>query len=253
MNWKIILELWDSESYNNNIAPVVNELASEFDRLVDSPPPLGYKPLRVINDLYYGMRIYTPLVEDHYKVGLTVGHLTYGKVAYQFSHVISTIYSDPRQITWLANAMAHMASFRFLDYFAEKWIDDCPGAAYEGAYEAFSSLKTEKIKTAYQNVDIMLNLATNEWIKEEVSKLDQSMDYAPAVLFDLLGLELQPLFREDYAWRIFPYLGKGTRTPIDDPNDLRCRPRAKPDFDNLRAAVPSDLKDLVDKIYHRLH
>jgi len=253
MNWKIKLELWDSEDYNKNIAPVVTELSTEFDRLVGSPPPLGYKTILVINDLYYGMRVYTPLAEDHYKVGLTVGHLTYGKVAYQFSHVLSTIYSDPRQITWLANAMAHMASFRFLDYFAEKWIDKPPGPEYNGEYEAFSSLKSEKIKTAFQNVDIMLNLASNEWIKEEVKKLDQGTDYAPAVLLDLIGMELQPLFREDYTWRIFPYLGKGTRTPVDDSHDLRCRPRAKPDFDNLRAAVPSDLKDLVDRIYQRLH
>lgn len=253
MNWKIKLELWDSESYNNNIAPVVEELSSEFDSLVGAPPPLGYKPITVVNDLYYGMRVYTPLAEDHYKVGLTVGHLTYGKVAYQFSHVLSNIYTDPRQITWLANAMAHMASFRFLDYFSEKWIDDYPAPTYEGEYEAFSSLKSEKIKTAFQNVDIMLNLASNEWIKEEVQKLDQSMDYAPAVLFDLIGLELQPLFREDYTWRIFPYLGMGTKTPVDDPSDLRCRPRAKPDFDKLREVVPSDLKDLVDRIYHRLH
>lgn len=253
MNWKIKLELWDSEDYNKNIAPVITELSAEFDRLVDSPPPLGYKTVRVINDLYYGMRVYTPLAEDHYKVGLTVGHLTYGKVAYQYAHVLSTIYSDPRQITWLANAIAHMASFRFLDYFGEKWIDDPPGPEYIGQYEAFSSLKSEKIKTAFQNVDIMLNLASNEWIKEEVRKLDQSMDYAPAVLFDLIGMELQPLFREDHTWRIIPYLGKGTRTPVDEPDDLRCRPRAKPDFDNLRAAVPADLKDLVDKIYHRLH
>jgi len=253
MNWKIKLELWDSEEYNNNIAPIIYELTAEFDRLVDSSPPLGYKPIRVINDLYYGMRVYTPLVEDRYKVGLTVGHLTYGKVAYQYSHVLSTIYTDPRQITWLANAMAHMASFKFLDYFAEKWIDDYPGSEYEGEYEAFSSLKSEKVKTAFQNVDIMLNLASSEWIKGEVKKLDQSMDYAPAVLFDLIGLELEPLFKEDYAWKIFTYIGKGTRTPINDPADLRCRPRAKPDFDNLRSAVPSDLKDLVDKIYQRLH
>ncbi|MBS0011310.1 MAG: hypothetical protein KFF49_07860 [Bacteroidales bacterium] len=253
MNWEINLDLWDSESYNNNIAPVINELSAEFDRLVDAPPPLAYKPIRVVNDLYYGMRVYKPLADDHYKVGLTVGHLTYGKVAYQYAHVLSNIYTDPRQITWLANAMAHMASFRFLDYFSEKWIDDYPGPAYVGEYEAFSSLKSEKIKTAFENVDIMLNLASNEWIKEEVSKLDQSMDHAPAVLFDLIGLELQPLFREDYTWKLFSYLGKGTKTPLDDPRDLRCRPRAKPDFDNLRAAVPSDLKDLVDKIYHRLH
>ncbi|MFP4489702.1 MAG: hypothetical protein ACLFN1_10400 [Bacteroidales bacterium] len=253
MNWKIKLDLWDSESYNKNILPIVNELSSEFDRLVDSPPELGYKPIWVVNDLYYGMQVYTPLVEDYYKVGLTVGHLTYGKVAYQYAHVMSIIYTDPRQVTWLATAMAHMASFRFLDYFAEKWIDNSPGPEYGDAYEAFSTLKTEKIKTAFQNVDIMLNLASNEWIKDEVKKLDQSMNYAPAVLFDLIGLELQPLFREDYAWKILPYLGKGTRTPVNDSSDLRCRPRAKPDFDKLRSAVPSDLKDLVDKIYHRLH
>ncbi|MCF8222463.1 MAG: hypothetical protein K9J25_04895 [Bacteroidales bacterium] len=253
MNWKIKLDLWDSEDYNNNISPVINELSAEFDRLVASAPPLGYKPLWIVNDLYYGMRIYTPLVEEHYKIGLTVGHLTYGKVAYQYAHVLSNIYTDPRQITWLANAFAHMASFRFLDHFAEKWIDNPPSAAYEGDYEAFASLKSEKIKTAFQNVDIMLNLASNEWIKEEVQKLEHGNDHVPAVLFDLIGLELQPLFREDETWKLFSYLGKGTRTPVEDATDLRCRPRAKPDFDSLRAAVPSELKDLVDRVYHRLH
>ncbi len=253
MNWKIQLDLWDSEAYNSNIAPVVEELSAEFDRLVGVPPVLGYKPVKIVNDLYYGMRVYTPLAEDHYRVGLTVGHLTYGKVAYQFAHVLSNIYTDPRQVTWLANALSHMASFSFLDFFSEKWTDNYPAPEYKGEYEAFSSLKSEKIKTAYQNVDIMLNLATNEWIKEEITKIEQNMDNAPAVLFDLIGLELLPLFAEEYAWRILPYIGKGTKTPIDDPDDLRCRPRAKPDFDKLREVVPSDLKDLVDRIYNRLH
>jgi hypothetical protein len=253
MKWTLRLEMWDNQVYNNNLKPVFTDIIDKFEKLIDKEPILGYKPLWIINDPYYGMRIYKPLSEEYYKIGLTVGHLTYGKVAYQFSHMLSILYTDPRQITWLATAIAHMASFKLLDHMAEYWVDNHPGEGYEGEYESFSSLKTEKIKTAFQNVDIMLNLASNEWIKEEVKKLDQGTEHTPPVLFDLIGMELEPLFKDENCWKILPYLGLGTRTPIDDIHDLRCRPRAKPDFDRLRDVVPADLKNLVDNIYERLH
>lgn len=253
MNWNLKLDLWDQQKYNDNINPVITEISEKFDSMVAAAPILGYKQIRIVNDLYYGMRVYTPLHKEYYKIGLTVGHLTFGKVAYQYANALSTIYTDPRQITWLTTAIAHMSSFKMLDYMAEKWVDDYPGEAWEGEYESFSALKSEKVKTAFRNVDIMLNLASNEWIKAEVQRLDQRQDYAPPVLYDLIGLELEPLFKDDNSWKILSYMGKGTRKPVSDTNDLRCRPRAKTDFDRLRKVVPADLKGLVDNIYNRLY
>jgi hypothetical protein len=252
MNWKLNLDLWDTEEYNNNIEPVIREVSNKIDELIGEKPVLAYKPLWIINDLYYGMRLYTPFNDDHYKMGLTVGHLTYGKVAYQFAHLISTVYTDPRQITWFSNAIAHMTSFWFLDHFAEEWLDNPPSAEYDGAYEAFSELKSEKVRTAFRNIDIMLNLATNEWIKEEVKQLENNKGYAPPVIFDHIALELLPLFKDASSWKLLSYLGKATKKPIEDPLDLRTRPRAKPDFDRLEEIVPADLKTLVIKIRDKL-
>ncbi len=252
MEWKINLDLWESDEYNNNIEPVTSEVSIKIDKLVGVKPVLGYKPIWVVNDIYYGMRLYTPIIDEHYKMGLTVGHLTYGKVAYQFARLMSTLYTDPRQITWFSNALAHMTSFWFLDYFAEKWIDNPPSKEYEGAYETFSELKAEKVRTAFKNIDIMLNLASNEWIMEEVKQLDNNKGYAPSVIFDHIALELLPFFQEEHNWKLLSYLGASTKKPIKDVNDLRTRPRAKPDFDKLQEIVPGDLKDLVIKIRNKL-
>ncbi len=252
MEWKLNLDLWETKEYNSNIEPVAREVSNVIDRLVGAKPVLGYKPIWVVNDIYYGMRLYTPINVEYYKMGLTVGHLTYGKVAYQFARLMSTLYTDPRQITWFSNAIAHMTSFWFLDYFAEKWIDKPPSKEYEGAYEAFSELKAEKVRTAFKNIDIMLNLATNEWIREEVKQLDNNKAYAPSVIFDHIALELLPLFNDEKNWKLLSYLGSATKKPIEDVNDLRTRPKAKPDFDKLEKIVPDDLKTLVEKIREKL-
>ena len=252
MKWKLNIDLWDSEEYNSNIKPVLTEIITKTEELIGGVPPCGYKPLWIVNDMYYGMRLYTPLNQDYYKLGLTVGHLTYGKVAYQFAHLLSYLYTDPRQVTWFSTAIAHMASFWFLDYFAEKWIDNYPGPTFEGVYEAFSALKAEKVKTAFQNVDIMLNLASNEWIREEIQKLSQSMEYAPPVIFDLIGLELEPIFKKGESWQLLKYIGKGTRKPVEDSKDLRTRPKAKPDFEKLYDIVPNHLKPVVETITNRI-
>lgn len=252
MNWKLKLDLWESEEYNKNIEPIIEQIGSKIDELVAAEPILGYKPLWIVNDIYYGMRIYTPLHEKKFKIGLTVGHLTYGKVAYQFSHLISHLYTDPRQVTWFSDAIAHMASFWFLDYFADEWIDNYPSKEYEGAYETFSELKTEKVKTAYKNIDIMLNLASNEWIQEEVKQLNSSKIYSPPFIYDHIGLELLPLFQDINSWKLLPYIGKATCKPILDNSDFRIRPRAKQDFNKLESIVPEDLKPLVRKIREKL-
>jgi len=252
MKWKLNLDLWETKEYNNNIEPIVKGVSEKIDKLIGTKPVLGYKEIWVVNDLYYGMRLYTPLCDEYYKMGLTVGHLTYGKVAYQFANLISTLYTDPRQITWFSSALGHMASFWFLDYFAEEWIDNPPSKEYEGAYDAFSELKAEKVRTAFKNIDIMLNLATNEWIKEGVNQLNNNKGYAPPVIFDHIALELLPLFQEEKHWKLLSYLGSATKKPIKDLHDLRTRPRAKPDFDKLEDIVPADLKVLVDKIRTKL-
>jgi hypothetical protein len=254
MNWKLKLDIWESEDYNRNLEPVISAVAEKMDSLVGSPPVLGYKPLHIVNDLYYGMKIYTPLSNDFYKLGLTVGHLTYGKVAYQFANLLSHLYTDPRQLTWFSQAIAHMASFWFLDYMDQLWKEKLPGDSYKGSEEIFVKLKNEKIKTAYENIDIMLNLASSEWIREEVEQLSNNGEYAPSVVFDHVALELLPLFQEEEnSWQLLPWLGKATSKPVKDKSDLRIRPRAKPDFDLLREIVPADLRVLVDRITTRLY
>jgi hypothetical protein len=252
MNWNLKLDLWETEDYNNNLKPLINEIAGKMDKMVGQPPYLGYKPLWIVNDIYYGMRIYTPLSDDYFKLGLTVGHLTFGKVAYQFSNLLSIIYSDPRQVTWFSHILAHMSSFWFLDYLDRTWTDRGDSSPSIESHLDFAKLKSEKIRTAFQNIDIMLNLTSNEWIKEEIDKLSSSSDYAPPIMFDHLGLEILPLFEEEESWKLFSYIGKATRKPVEDSLDLRIRAKAKPDFDKLREIVPSELKSLVDNIVRKL-
>ena len=69
MNWKLKLDLWETVDYNNNLDPLISEIAGKIDTLVAKPPVLGYKPIWIVNDLYYGRRIYTPLQDDIYKFG----------------------------------------------------------------------------------------------------------------------------------------------------------------------------------------
>jgi hypothetical protein len=100
----------------------------------------------------------------------------------------------------------------------------------------------------------MLNLASSEWIREEVEQLSNNGEYAPPLVFDHVALELLPLFQEeDNSWQLLPWLGKATSKPVREKSDLRIRPRAKPDFELLREIVPADLKILVDKITTRLY
>lgn len=254
MKWKLKLDLWETEDYNSNLAPLISEIASKIDSLVGKTPILGYKELWIINDPYYGMRLYTPFNDDHYKLGLTVGHLTYGKVTFQFANLLSLLYTDPRQVTWFSQSLAHMASFWFLDYMAALWEANCPAPQYEGQYKTFLQFKSEKIKTAYQNIDIMLNLASNEWIREEILQLSDTSNgnYAPTVMFDHIGLELLPIFEDEENWKLLAYTGKATSKPIQDIKDTRTRPRAKPDFELLRSVVPSGLKPVVDRIVEKL-
>ena len=253
MNWTLKLDLWETDEYNRSIEPVVTDIALKMDQLIGHPPVLGYKPVLIIHDLYHGMRLYTPFEKDQYKMGLTVGHLTYGTVAYQFSNLLCSIYTDPRQVTWFSTILAHMASFWFLDYLAEKWVDNYPSPGYEGQYTTFSALKNERTRTAYQNVDIMLNLASDEWIKDEVERLSNGNGYNMPFLFDLLALEILPFFRDEKSWKIMRYIGEATSKPVRDKNDLRSRPRAKPDFELLYSIVPGDLKAQVDRLRKKLY
>ena len=195
MNWTLKLDFSETDDFNKNLEPLIHEIAAKTDSLVGKEPTLGYKPIIVTNDLYAGMRLNTPLSSDFYKFGITVGHHTFGKVAYQFSNLLSLLYTDPRQVTWFSQSLAHMASFWFLDYLTNLWYENCPDPRYEGEYKVFEALKTEKIKTAYQNIDIMLNLATNEWIKEEIKQLCSGSNYTSPIMLDHIGLELLPMFQ----------------------------------------------------------
>lgn len=254
MKWTFELELWERDEYNANIAPIIHAVAEKMDELIGFEPILGYKPVKILNDYFYGQRLYLPLNPEYYKIGLTVGHLTYGKVVYQFSHELCLLYSDPRSVTWLDRVISHMASFYFLDYLIGKWEDHYPNPEYKDASQIMRTLKNEKLRENYEAIDIMQNQVSRDWVYGRTHKIHKDKTAITPILLDFLGLEILPYFQEDPTnWRLVHYLNQAVHPPVNpDTSDLKTNNRARPDLQKLYEIVPSDLKDLVERIVKRI-
>jgi len=128
--WEIKYAIWEKKEYNESIALVIDQIADEFSRQIPEGPPLGFKPVVLINALYYDHRIYWPLHHDYYKIGLDVAHFTFCKAAYQISHELTHIYCDPRIVNWFIEIICHVTSFYFLDFLSEKWENQPHDSVY---------------------------------------------------------------------------------------------------------------------------
>ena len=248
MNWEIHYNLWDNNEHNKTIALVIDQIALEFERLIPTGPPLGYKPIYLVNDMYYEKRLYLPLETDKYKIGLQTEFDTFEKATYQFAHELCHIYCDPRSISWLSEIICHVASFYFLDLFGEKWEINAPDKKYEGYYEHFRNLKKDKLREIVEKVDLVQNQVSNTWIKEEVRKIRRSKDYRNPVIYNIIALELVPQFKESTdPWALLPFIGQcHISTPSEDVTDLSANRDVIPDFDKLYRIVPSHLKPVVN-------
>lgn len=248
MNWKINYQLWEKDEYNKTIALVINQIASEFENLIPTAPPLGYKPVFLVHDMYYDHRIYKPLEQDKYKIGLQTEFDTFEKATYQFAHELCHIYCDPRVISWFTEIICHISSFYFLDLIGKLWEENAPDKKYEGYFENFGSLRNKKLREVVEKVDLVQNQVSNEWIKEEVRKIRKSKEYRNPIIYNIIALELVSQFKESNdPWAVIPFIGEcHTPPPPDDVKDLTSIDEAAPDFEKLYNIVPSHLKPVVN-------
>lgn len=58
--WEIKYNIWEKKEYNESIALVIDQVADEIARLIPDGPALGFKPVILVNTLYYDHRLYWP-------------------------------------------------------------------------------------------------------------------------------------------------------------------------------------------------
>lgn len=248
MKWKIHYDLWDKDEYNNTISLVINQIAAEFEKLVPAGPPLGYKQLHLVNDLYYDHRLYKPLVPEKYKIGLHTQFDTFEKATYQFAHEMCHIYCDPRVISWFTEIICHIASFYFLDLIGEMWEENAPDKKYEDHYDDFGKFRNKKLREVVEKIDLVQHQVTNDWIKEEVKNISRSKESRNPIIYNIIALELVSQFKENHdPWAVLPFIGEcHNPAPPEDEKDLSSVSDAEPDFKKLYNIVPSHLKPVVN-------
>ena len=80
MKWTIHYELMEDQAADERASLVIRDIVSEFERLIPQGPPLGYKPLHLINDRVGGPTLYWPLGKNYYKIGLNISNVFFNYV-----------------------------------------------------------------------------------------------------------------------------------------------------------------------------
>lgn len=254
MAWEITCRLWENEEANTQLKTVVDEIAAETEKLIPSGPPTGYKPIVITHDPYYTHRIYQPLDPEVYKIGIAAGKETPGKAVYDFAHELMHIYIDVRVINWFTEIISHLASFYFLDLFADKWAENPPRPEFSGYAAILQDRKNDIVREAYQNVDLYQNQVSGNWIREEIKRIAAWEVSGTEILYNLIALDILPLFRENpEAWQMIPFIGKSTLPPPpEDPSDLTAESRSQPDFYTFLHILPGDIKPFGEKLVARI-
>ena len=254
MNWKLSFKFWEDAKKNEMLGIAIAQVAEEFEKRIPAGPALGYKEIEVTNDLYYDHRIYWPVSDDKYKMGLVVQHETYAKAVNQFAHELGHIYCDPRVINWFTETISHMSSLYFLEYFSRKWSCGAPDNRLEKFACSFQYLKNDLIKEAFEKIDLVQHQVSGNWLKRELRKIQNKMAVGNRVIYNLAALEILPVFQEkEIAWQLLPYIGKAAiPEPVEDASEMKESKRTIPDFKKLRELVPAELKEPLDFIIKKL-
>ncbi len=252
--WEIKYTIWEKKEYNESIALVINQIADEFSRQIPEGPPLGFKPVVLVNALYYDHRIYWPLHHDYYKIGMDVGHITFGKTTYQFSHELTHIYCDPRVVNWFIEIICHVASFYFLDFLSEKWENQPHDSVYYKNSDVFNNFKNEILREAVDKVDLVQFQVSGDWLKTEIKKVHNERTFGNRIIYNIITMEILPLFKEfKEGWQILPYIGgSSVPPPPENPEDLTTNREVLPDFEKLYQIVPEHLKPFVKKLLEKI-
>jgi hypothetical protein len=52
--WTININVFENKEQNNKLMIVIQDIVEEFERLIPAGPPLGYKPIEIVNDVVSG-------------------------------------------------------------------------------------------------------------------------------------------------------------------------------------------------------
>ena len=254
MKWKIQCKIWENEDSNREISFVFNHVAALFTQMIPEEPPLGYKPIVLVNDLFYDHRIYWPINPEYYKIGLNTGPKNYGKAAYEFTHELTHIYCDPRIVNWLTETISHLVSFHVLDVLAKKWEESPPEKADPYSYDMLRCYKIDMMREAYHKIDLVQHQMSDNWIKKEIKNIHTHPDLGNHVIYNVFALELLPFFEQNpEGWEILPYIGKSsTPSPPENNTVLDMVVNSQPDPDMLPEIVPDNLKPIADEIISKL-
>lgn len=252
MKWSVNYELMASRDSNEKASWVVNDILEEFERLIPEGPPLGYKPINLINDTDGGPTLYWPLGRDFYKIGLNVSDVFYNQVAFQFSQEFCRIYCDPRINNWFIELIDHVAALYMLEYLSEKWENHPPVLELEDYHENFTDYRSNLLGTAFSKIDMVKYQISNEWVKNQVKKLMNKESYNRGKLL-LIAYEILGLFKEsDVSWRMLPYIGEcSVPAPSADIQNMGTNRKTEPDFTKLLKEVPKDVYPFVEKLVNK--
>jgi hypothetical protein len=249
MKWTINYELMQDNNANDKASIVINDILNEFERLIPEGPPLGYKPIQLVNDKEAGPTLYWPLGKDYYKIGLNISDVYYNQIAFQFTQELTRIYCDPRISNWFIELVDHVAALYILNFLGAKWEVAPPHPDVHDYHENFTNYRSNLLGTAFSKIDMVKYQISNEWVKHQVKKLINKEKYNRGKLL-LIAYEILGYFTEsDEHWKILPYIGKcSVPKPPEDPKNLVTSRNASPDFTKLLNEAPDKLKPFVQKL-----
>jgi len=252
MNWIVHYDLMSDKQLNQQASLVIQDILEEFERMIPEGPPLGYKPIHLINDLKGGPTLYWPLAGDAYKIGLNIEAVFFNQVAFQFSQEVCRIYCDPRVNNWFIELMDHMVALYILEYLSEKWENDPPLPDLADYHENFTIYRSNLLGAAFSKIDMVKYQITNEWVKSQVKKLMDKGSFNRGKLL-IIAYELLGIFKKsDENWSLFPYVGKCSDPgPPKDIHNMVTNRFTEPDFTRLLKVVPPGVKPFVERVAHK--
>ena len=251
--WIIKNNVFENNEQNEKLMIVINDIVEEFDRLIPTGPPLGFKPLELINDEISGPTFYWPLGRDFYKIALNVSDLNYNQIAFQFSQELCRIYCDPRMRSWFIQLLSHLFGLYSLDFLGHKWENSPPNNELKDYWYNFDSYKSNLLGAAFSKVDIVKYQVANEWVQYQVNKLRRKDKINRGKLL-IIAYELLPMFKEHpESWQILPYVGKcSVPPPPSDSNEIVADRDTEPDFEKLMEELPENLLTFTNKFYDKI-
>ena len=162
--WIINSRIFDSNEQNNKALIVLQDIVDEFERLIPTGPPLGFKPIELINDIVSGPTIYQPLKQDFYKIGLNVSDIHYNQITFQFTQELCRVYCDPRISSWFIELLCHITALYALDFLGHKWENNPPNDELSDYWYNFDSYKSNLLSAAFSKVDMVKYQVANEWV-----------------------------------------------------------------------------------------